>query len=85
MDTLLTVCELLSNMSQVDGPTPLIRTEIEPFTSCVISLVQYVIVWGTTIFSFVTYCFQTLVAKATKRFHRLISLRNSVLPLRQTV
>ena len=28
-------------MSQIGCPTPHIHTEIEPFTSCVITLVQY--------------------------------------------
>ena len=29
-------------MSQIDCPTQSIGTEIEPFTSCVISFVQYI-------------------------------------------
>ena len=46
------LCELLSNISQIDCPTPHIHTEIEPFTSCGISLVQY----NITYISVSAYC-----------------------------
>ena len=37
------LCEWLINISPIDCPTRHIHTEIEPFTSCVISLNQYIL------------------------------------------
>ena len=56
-----TLCELLSNMSQIDCPTPNIRTELEPFTSCVISLVKYRSTKGILIVDTLT-CYKVLVS-----------------------
>ena len=36
------LCEQLSNISQIDCHTTHIHTEIEPFTSCIITLAQYI-------------------------------------------
>ena len=68
-------CEWLSNISQIYCPTPHIHTEFEPFTSCVITLVQYI--------SYVESCYtkfgvslQNWISKRQFRWQRLLQQKH---------